>query len=183
MASNIGITVFIAFGVFVLLTTNYTLQVAIRGFGSLTIVSIIIGLLFYPKFKAVYKSDDDLVEIQKFKIFMKAFIKLSKPISLNTKIDNELIQKQLLFHTKDIGVDNIKQLKISGKKSTYNINFECQFENLDRLSYQLITISPIIAMQTGVIDSLQDNSQFIQNITKLFKINNDNSDIKIIEFK
>eukprot|EP01084_Bolivina_argentea_P312909 541784_1 len=54
VGSNIGSMFFIAFGIFVLFTTNYTLQIVIRGYGSLIVVMMVIGLLFYPKFKTVY---------------------------------------------------------------------------------------------------------------------------------
>jgi len=54
VGSHIGSICFIAFGIFVLFTTNYTLQIVTRGFGSMFVVSMTLSLLFWPKFKAVY---------------------------------------------------------------------------------------------------------------------------------
>jgi len=65
VGSNIGAILFIAFGIFVLFTTNLTLQVVIRGYGSLIVVIMAICLLFYPKFKAVYqlkKGNEQILE-------------------------------------------------------------------------------------------------------------------------
>ena len=63
IGSNIGSIFFIAFGIFVLFTTNYTLQIVIRGYGSLVVVMMVIGLLFSPKFKAVYAvKEEKMVE-------------------------------------------------------------------------------------------------------------------------
>ena len=55
VGSNIGSICFIAFGIFVLFTTNYTLQIVIRGYGPLFVTAMVIYLLFFPKFKAVYQ--------------------------------------------------------------------------------------------------------------------------------
>jgi len=54
IGSNIGAICFIAFGIFVMFTTNYTLQIVIRGYGSMLVVLMVIWLLFYPKIQAVW---------------------------------------------------------------------------------------------------------------------------------
>ena len=65
VGSNIGSIFFIAFGILVLFTTNYTLQIVVRGYGSLTVVMMTIGLLFMPKWKSVYgETEEAIVEDQ-----------------------------------------------------------------------------------------------------------------------
>jgi len=66
LGSNIGTLIFIAFGVFILFTTNYSAQIAVRGFGTMIVIIVVIVLLFGPKMKAVYNSppvvEDGLTE-------------------------------------------------------------------------------------------------------------------------
>lgn len=63
VGSNIGSIFFIAFGILVLFTTNYTLQIVVRGYGSLIVVMMTIGLLFLPKWKSVYaKNEEEIIE-------------------------------------------------------------------------------------------------------------------------
>ena len=52
--SNVGTIFFIAFGVFIVFTKNYTLQIAMRGYGTLLTLGLLMYLLFAPKLQAVY---------------------------------------------------------------------------------------------------------------------------------
>lgn len=58
VASNIGALTIVLFGVFVLFTTNFTLQIMVRGFGPIIFIGFAVSLLFYPKFKAVYSTKE-----------------------------------------------------------------------------------------------------------------------------
>eukprot|EP01083_Nonionella_stella_P074586 202376_1 len=50
----IGSTGFFVFGIVILFTPDYILQVATRGFGSLLLTLMVLLLLFYPKFRMIY---------------------------------------------------------------------------------------------------------------------------------
>jgi len=54
LGTNIGTLVFVAFGIFILFTTDYSAQIAVRGFGTLIVIFVVIVLLFGPKIRAVY---------------------------------------------------------------------------------------------------------------------------------
>ncbi|ETO08833.1 hypothetical protein RFI_28554 [Reticulomyxa filosa] len=46
LGTNIGTLIFISFAVFILFTTNYNAQIAVRGFGTLIVMIVVVYLLF-----------------------------------------------------------------------------------------------------------------------------------------
>eukprot|EP01084_Bolivina_argentea_P277258 473289_1 len=55
IGGNIGMFFFSFFAIAIIFTADYTLQIAMRAYFPLVAVCMVIGLLFYPKFKTVYK--------------------------------------------------------------------------------------------------------------------------------
>jgi len=62
IGSQIGTICFISWGIFVLFTTDYLFQIAVRGYGTLLVVVMIITLLFKPKMEAVYRNHEGVAE-------------------------------------------------------------------------------------------------------------------------
>eukprot|EP01083_Nonionella_stella_P167178 561167_1 len=113
-------------------------------------------------------------------IFIEGTIHFSHSIPSNTIIDMADITQHLNYHTKHIGSQTDVKA-VFGGGTLFHLNFECNWRNVDRLSDELKKISPKLAMETAVIETLTDNDPFLNDIMKSFKVKDQN--IKITEFK
>jgi len=69
LGTHIGFLMFVTFGIFILFTTDYSAQIAVRGFGTLIVIVVVIVLLFGPKMRAVYSvpkvGTDGLTDVER----------------------------------------------------------------------------------------------------------------------
>eukprot|EP01084_Bolivina_argentea_P064658 117898_1 len=118
-----------------------------------------------------------------FTVFIEGTLTFSRSIPSNTIIDIADIAQHLNYHTKYIGCQ-IDVKALFGGGTEFHLNFDCSWRNLNNLSDQLKDISPKLAMESSVIETLTDNESFLNDIIKSFKIKDQSLSncIKITEF-
>jgi len=125
LGSNIGTLMFIAFGVIILFTTDYTAEIAARGFGTLTVILVIIVLLFGPKMRAVYSVSEAALDAQSEKDRQ-----MSTQYATNLR---ERTGKELMLVMNTL----LAEMKFRFTNKMMTIELDQNFENLVSLGHDL----------------------------------------------
>ncbi len=95
----------------------------------------------------------------------------------------KVTEKYILHHTKQLNVETINVLDLSGDDNLYYIDFACKFKNLDNiLDEKNENANSDELMKQSVSNSLQKNDEFFNDIIKPLNANNDEKRIKIDKF-
>ena len=100
IGSQIGTICFISWGILILFTTDYLFQIAVRGFGTLLVVMMIISLLFQPKMKAVYYNQDGLAEQEEDRVKRQYEASVKDPNGKELLLLLDAVVRELSYRTK-----------------------------------------------------------------------------------
>jgi len=144
IGSQLGTVCFVAWGILILFTTDYVLQIAVRGFGSLLVVVMIIALLFEPKLSAVYRSKQKGADLEHKEGRMK------RQYEANVKDPNG---KELLLLLDAV----VRELEYRTSHSMLSIELEqVDLHLLDRLLIDVRDLVPTAAGGNGVESNHQN---------------------------
>ena len=139
-----------------------------------------------------FRTFQQLTNLKLFKFFQRGknrglmvavegIIEFNRPIPSNTFIDSCDISQHLNYHTKTIGC-KISVGRLSGNESHFELDFTAEWEDDSHLSEQLMKRSKDLAMESALMESLQNNPQLLIDLKKAFKITLNANDTNIISF-
>jgi len=149
VGSQIGTICFISWGIFVLFTTDYLFQIAVRGYGTLLVVVMIISLLFQPKLKAVYRSQDAMMEQEEDRVKRQYEASVKDPNGKDLLLLLDAVVRELSYRTRH----NMLQIELE----SVDLNL---LDQLLRDVQELVPMEPVTNEQeTTEKDAPPDNKK------------------------